>query len=300
MTSLLPAPGEPDACYLVDLSGWARAAWEVSLPARADTGERIEVVRAVVARLVRLLVDQDPAYLGIAADTPGRVWQHDLWPDYKAGRRDPGDDYHAQVERLGEIFARHRIPVFRAAGFQADDLLAAAAGRARAAGLRVVIVSRDHDLFQLLDEEGEIIAWDGKSNEAIGAPEVRAHHEGVGPAQLADLLALVGHEGEAPGVPGVGLKTAARLLLKHGSLEEVLRKWQWHPGKLGPALRDGAAAARLSRQLVTLRADAPLDFDLRELRLGWDQEDAAALRRLGVTLGIRSMVGVEALPKDRR
>lgn len=297
MATLLPAPGEPDACYLVDLSGWARAAWEVSPPTRAENGERVEVVRTVVARLVRLLVDQAPAYLGIAADTPGRVWQHELWPAYKAARREPGDDYHAQVTRLFEVFALHRIPVFRAPGHQADDLLAAAATLARGAGLRVVIVSRDHDLWQLLDEAGEVIAWDGKAPTAIGAPEVRAHHEGVGPALLADLRALVGHEGDAPGVEGVGLKTAARMLLRHGSLEEVLRKWQWHAGKLGPAIRDGAAAARLSRQLVELRADAPIDFDLEALRLGWGHDDAAALRRLGATLGIRSMIDVEALPK---
>lgn len=300
MTTLLPAPGEPDACYLVDLSGWARAAWEVCPPTRADSGERVEVVRAVVAKLVRLLLDQDPAYLGIAADTPGRVWQHDLWTPYKAGRREPGDEYHAQIARLFEVFAAHRVPVFSAPGFQADDLLAAATTRARGAGLRVVIVSRDRDLWQLLDETGDVIAWDGKATTAIGAPEVREHHEGVGPALLADLHALVGHEGEAPGIEGVGLKTAAKMLLRHGSLEEVLRKWQWHPGKLGPAVRDGAEAARLSRQLVGLRADAPIDFDLEALRLGWGHEDAAKLRQLGLALGIRSMLDVEALPKGTR
>jgi len=300
MTTLLPAPGEPDACYLVDLSGWARAAWEVCPPTRADSGERVEVVRAVVAKLVRLLVDQDPAYLGIAADAPGRVWQQELWPAYKAGRREPGEEYHAQIGRLFEVFAAHSIPVFSAPGYQADDLLAAATACARGAGLRVVIVSRDRDLWQLLDEAGDVIAWDGKAPTAIGAPEVREHHEGVGPALLADLQALVGHEGEAPGVEGVGLKTAAKMLLRHGSLEEVLRTWQWHPGKLGPALRDGAAAARLSRQLVGLRADAPIDFDLEALRLGWGHEEAARLRQLGAALGIRSMLDVDALPKGRR
>ncbi len=298
--TLLPAPGEPDACYLIDLSGWARAAWEVCPPTRAETGERVEVVRAVVAKLVRLLVDQEPAYLGIASDTPGRVWQHDLWPAYKAARREPGAEYHAQIERLVEVFELHRIPVFRAPGFQADDLIAAAAAHARGASLRVVIVSRDRDLWQLLDEEGEIIAWDGKSAQAIGAAEVRVHHEGVGPAQLADLLALAGHGDEAPGVEGVGAKTAARLLLRHGSLDEVLRKWSWQTGKLGPALRDGADTARLSRRLVALRADAPIAFDLEALRVGWGDEDAAALRRLGATLGIRGMMAVESLPKDRR
>jgi DNA polymerase-1 len=295
--TLLPAPGEPDACYLVDLGGWARAAWETCPPARAESQERVEVVRAVVARLVRLLVEQAPAYLGFAADSPGRVFQHDLWPAYKAGRREPGELYDAQLERLAEILALHRIPLFRAAGFQAVDLLAAAAARARAAELRVVLVSRDHRLFQLLDEEGEVIAWDGKAVTAIGAPEVRARFDGAGPAQLADLRALVGHEDEAPGIPGVGTKTAAKLLVRHGTLEEVLRKWSWQTGKLGIALRDGADAARLSRRLVELRADAPIDFELAALRVGWGSEDAATLRRLGAALGIRSMAEVDPMPK---
>ena len=298
--TLLPAPGEPDACFLVDLSGWARAAWEICPPTRAETGERIEVVRAVVGRLVRLLLDHQPAYLGFAVSSVGRVWQHDLWPAYKASRRDPGDEYHAQLERLVEILSLHRIPVFRAPGYQAEDLVAAATARAREAGLRVVIVSRDRALFQLLDEEGEIIAWDGKSTTAIGAAEVRERNEGIGPAQLADLRALVGHEDEAPGIPGVGLKIAARMLLRHGSLAEVLRKWQWQTGKLGPALRDGADAARLSRRLVELRADAPIAFELSSLRVGWGSEDAAALRRMGAALGIRSMIDVEAMPKGMR
>lgn len=295
--TLLPAPGEPDGCYLVDLSGWARAAWETCPPSRAETGERVEVVRAVVGRLVRLLVEQQPASLAFAADTPGPVWRQALWPGYRASRRDPGELYHAQLERLAEIARLHRIPVLRAPGFQADDLLAAATVRARAKGLRVVLVSRDHRLWTLLDEEGEIIAWDGKSPTPVGAAEVRARHDGVGPALLADLRALVGHEDDAPGIPGVGQKTAARLLLRHGSLGEVLRKWQWQAGKLGPALRDGAEAALLSRRLVELRADAPIDLDLAELRVGWGREEAAALRRLGAALGIQRLTEVEDMPK---
>jgi DNA polymerase-1 len=295
--TLLPAPGEPDGCYLVDLSGWARAAWEICPPSRADGGERVEVVRAVVARLVRLLVEQQPAFLGFAADAAGPLWRQELWPGYRASRKDPGEHYHAQSARLVEIARLHRIPVYRAPGFQADDLLAAATTQARAAGLRVVLVSRDHRLWSLVDEEGEIIAWDGKSPTAVGAAEVRARHDGVGPALLGDLRALVGHEEDAPGIPGVGQKTAARMLLRHGSLGEVLRKWQWQSGKLGPALRDGAEAAHLSRRLVELRADAPIDFDLDELRVGWGSEEAAELRRLGAALGIRSMVEVEDMPK---
>ncbi len=294
--ALLPAPGELDACYLVDLSGWARSAYEVARPA-AREGDRFETVRAVAGKLVNLILEQQPEYLGFCADTPGRLWQHDLWPAYKSKRRPPGDDYHAQVARIREVLAAHRIPVFAAEGFQADDLFAAAVPRARAAGLRVVIVSRDQDLWQLLDEDGHVIAWDAQTRAVIGAAEVRASYEGIGPDLLGDLLALTGDGDEAPGIPHVGVKTAAKLLLRFRSLDAVLERWRWARPGLAEKIRDGAASARLSRELVRLRGDAPIEWDLATLRVGWDEDDAKKLRALGAELGIGAMVGVKALPK---
>ena len=285
--TLLPAPGEPDACYLIDLSGWARGIHEVRRPLAGDH----VVSRSVVGRLVNLLLDQQPAYLAVAADTPGATWQNAIWHGYKARRVDPGAAYDAEIETILRVLAAHRIPVFRAAGFEADDLLATAARRARRAGLRVVIVSRDHDLYQLCDEAGEIVIWDGVAVTATGAPEVRARY-GVDPPQLADLMALAGDSDEAPGIAGVGEKTAAELLRKRGSLAEVLRKWDWETGARRARLRDGAAAAWMSRQLVTLREDAPLDFDLAEMAVGWGADDARIIRQLGEELEIPRMVGV--------
>ncbi len=292
--TLLPAPGEPDACYVIDLSGWARGIHEVRRPL---VGDHV-VSRSVVGRLVNLLLDQQPAYLAVAADTPGATWQNAIWPGYKAKRVDPGPAYVAEIETILRVLAAHRIPVFRAAGFEADDLLATAAKRARRAGLRVVIVSRDHDLWQLCDEAGEIVCWDGTAETAIGAPEVRTRY-GVGPELLADLMALAGDSDEAPGIAGVGEKTAAELLRKRGSLAETLRKWDWETGARRTRLRDGADAARMSRELVTLREDAPLDFDLSEMAVGWNAADAMVIRTLGAELEIPRMLGVlpEGFPK---
>jgi 5'-3' exonuclease len=292
--TLLPAPGEPDACYVIDLSGWARGIHEVRRPLAGDH----VVSRSVVGRLVNLLLDQKPAFLAVAADTPGATWQNAIWSGYKAKRVDPGPTYDAEIETILRVLTAHRIPVFRAAGFEADDLLATAARRARGAGLRVVIVSRDHDLWQLCDEAGELVIWDGAADTAVGAPEVRARY-GVGPDLLRDLMALAGDGDEAPGIAGVGEKTAAELLRKRGSLAEVLRKWDWETGARRARLRDGGDAARMSRDLVTLREDAPLCFDLAEMAVGWDAADAAAIRALGEELEIPRMLGVlpQGFPK---
>jgi 5'-3' exonuclease len=292
--TLLPAPGEPDACYLLDLSGWARGIHEVRRPLAGDH----VVSRSVVGRLVNLLLDQQPAFLAVAADTPGATWQNAIWPGYKAKRVDPGEAYDAEIETILRVLTAHRIPVLRAAGFEADDLLATAARRARGAGLRVVIVSRDHDLWQLCDEAGEVVVWDGAAETAVGAPEVRARY-GVGPELLADLMALAGDGDEAPGIAGVGEKTAAELLRKRGSLAETLRKWDWETGARRQRLRDGGDAARMSRELVTLREDAPIHLDLAEMAVGWDAADAAAIRALGAELEIPRMLGVlpQGFPK---
>src|SRR5438067_1406301 len=92
--TLLPAPGEPDACYLVDLPSWARAIHQAT---RASPDHNV-VVRSVVGRLVSLLVEQEPAYLGVAVDTPGPTWQRAIWADYKAKRVAPGPAYDAEID----------------------------------------------------------------------------------------------------------------------------------------------------------------------------------------------------------
>lgn len=300
----LPEPGDPLACYVLDLSSWTRVLYEVSAPARALTGERIEVVRAFCSRLRRLLVEQRPAFLGVGADVPaGPSVRRSQWSAYKAGRKAPGEAYDAQHERCVQVLGMHQVPVCRGGGLEADDWVAALAAHAHKTGMRVVVISRDHDLWQLVDDTIPLVVWDQRTDEAVGEREVRARYHGLLPTQLADMWALAGQGDEAPGIEGVGEKTAAELLRKRQGLEEVLRKWQWHSGVLGTRLRDGAASARLSRELVRLRADAPLDVQALDLRVGWQAEDAEKLRQLAAELGIEGMRNVAAFapkPLDAR
>ncbi len=296
VTALLPAPGEPDACYLVDLSNWSRPCYAVE-----GAGA---VVRGCVGKLVTLLLEHAPAYLGFAVDLPGRTWHHDLWAGYHSKRTTPGDAYFDALNVVVQILRAHRMPVWSSPGHNADDVIATATAEARAAGLRVVIVSRDQDLWQLVDKQGSVIAWDGKSPEAIGADDVRAKYHGIGPAWLGDLLALAGDGDEAPGVPGCGVVKGAALLKRYGPtgdnpLEMVLKHGPAASGKLAANLREHADAARLGRKLVTLRK-APIVWDLEELEVGWDADDAAEIRRMGAALGNARMIGVEASPKPGR
>lgn len=305
-----PAPGEPDTLYIVDLSSMVRGRWGAIKPPPDDVHD-LQVVISMCQWLRILIAEVQPARVVFAADVPGPTWHRDLWPDFHAKRVHPGPGYDAQFGRIAEILELHRLPIVSAAGFLADDVIATLTKQARREGLRVVVVSRDHDLWFLIDEAGEVICWDGSEKGGpIGPMEVVKRY-GVLPHQLADLKALTGEDDEAPGVPTIGEKTAAILLGRFGTLAEVLRKWQWETkgvnSKQRDALRLGGAAALLSRELVGLRSDVllgkmgePFDFD--DAIVTWSEADAAAIRAMGeeLDIGILRQAGRKRPLVDRR
>jgi DNA polymerase I len=300
----LPEPGAGDACYLLDLSSWARALYEFhrSRGVDVDHPDSVLVAAGVLKRLIDdVLVAREPAFLAVAMDGLGELgWRHALWADYKAARRaaPPGPGYVRQLDVLLEVFLQHRIPVLQGHGQEADDYLGALTHRARAAGLRVVLLSLDHDLWQLFEtaEPRAVVAWDVSGGRVFTVADVQQIH-GVPPELLTQAMALAGNGDEAPGIAGIGPAKAARLLARHKTLETVLKHWQWETGKLGPTIRDGAAAARMSLELVTLDRHAPVACTLDELAVGWSEADAAAICRLGVKHGLGILRDARALPK---
>src|SRR6185369_13358945 len=216
----LPPPGAPDVLYLVDLSGYVFRAYHAVAPLSSPSGEPTHATYGTVNMLSKLVDDRKPAYLGIAMDSPGRTFRDDLDAIYKAHRPPPPEDLVVQMKRCKEIVEAYRIPIFAADNLEADDLLAVAVQRAKARGLRVVIASSDKDLMQLVDDE-QVMLWDAMRDKVYGVPEVTAKF-GVPPGQVRDLLALVGDASDnVPGVPGVGMKTAAELLAQFGTLDGV-------------------------------------------------------------------------------
>jgi DNA polymerase-1 len=303
----LPEPGAPDALYVLDLSSWARGIYEGirgrAAPERrgdVDNPESVAVAHIVSRRFVdAVLVDRKPAFLAVAldmiGDTPSRA---SIWPGYKAGRTPPGPGYARQVGILLDVFLAHRIPCFQGSGFEADDFIGAITRRARKAALRVVILSKDHDLWQLFESADPtgVVAWDVAGDKVYGAADVVSHY-GVVPEKLVDLMALAGDKDEAPGVDGIGEKKAAVLLNKYETLETTLERWQWLlPNKMAAMLRDGAESARLSKKLVTL-LDAPVSCSLQGLAVGWTAEEAKAIDALGVKHHLPVLRDVIAYPK---
>ncbi|HET6337193.1 MAG TPA: 5'-3' exonuclease H3TH domain-containing protein, partial [Polyangiales bacterium] len=278
----LPAPGDPRALYVVDISGYVFRAYHALPPLQSPQGEPTHAVLGVTTMLQRLIEDQRPALLAIAMDSKGRSFRHQMFPEYKATRQAAPPDLGQQVARLREIIDAFAIPVLHEEGVEADDLIASLAHRARAEGHPVVIVSADKDMLQLVGDD--IVMYDTGRNIVYG-PEETVAKLGVPPALVRDYLALVGDTSDnIPGVPSVGPKTAVSLLTQFGSLDGVYASLdQLGKKAVREKLETHRDKAYLSRDLATLKGDLDLGVSIAGLaRQPPDNERLQALfRELG-------------------
>lgn len=288
----LPPAGADDVLYLIDLSGYVFRAYHAIGPLSSPTGEPTHATLGTVTMLAKLVDERKPVYLGVAMDSVGPRKRNEIDPRYKAHRPAPPDDLKVQIKRCRELVEAYRMPAFMVDGLEADDLLATAVTRACAEGLRVVIASSDKDLMQLVDGE-RVLLWDAMRDKVYGVPEVTAKF-GVPPSQLRDLLALVGDASDnVPGVPGVGLKTGAELLAQFGSFDVLYSGLdKIKKQRIRESLSNNEAEARLSRELVTLCRDAPINLNLNELR--YRGPDTVRLRKIFTDLGFSRLL--KALP----
>jgi DNA polymerase-1 len=234
-------------------------------------------VYGVVAALRKILDRDKPAYLGVVFDVKGPTFRHEEFPGYKADRKPMPDDLAAQVPALKEVLRALRIATEESPRYEADDVMASLAARAAARGLRTVIVTTDKDLLQVID--GSTTVWNPSKEIAIDEGNVKDVF-GVGAGQVVDVLALWGDPSDnVPGVPGIGEKTAKSLIQEFGSLDGLLRDLE---RVRNPRVREKIAQNReileLSRRLVTVTRDLPLDLDLD--RYAVQEPDEEETRRL--------------------
>jgi len=214
--------------------------------------------------LLKLIRDYRPDYLAVVIDVSGdrESFRSELYPQYKANRSPTPEDFPVQVERCLEILGAMRIPVFGEAGVEADDVIATIVRRLEAEHpeLSIRIVSRDKDLAQLITDRVELL--DIYKDEAV-RPEALFGTEGVAPGHVRDILALMGDTTDnIPGVPGIGPKTAAQLILQYGSLDGLLEHIDEIKGKRRENIEASRDVLELSRKLVTLKDDLDVELDL--------------------------------------
>ncbi|MFO0679323.1 MAG: DNA polymerase I [Polyangiaceae bacterium] len=278
--SALPPVASDDVLYLVDLSGYVFRAYHAIAPLSSSKGEPTHAVLGTVNMLQRVVNDRRPKMLAIVMDSKGPTFRKELDPRYKANRPPPPADLKQQMNRCRDVVQAYKFAVFQKDGVEADDLIATLVKRAKAEGIRSVIVSSDKDLMQLVgDDDTDVVLWDTMRNRVFGPGEVREKF-GVPPSQVRDLLALMGDTSDnVPGVAGVGPKTASDLLLKFGSLDAIYaRIADVERAKLRESLATSEAEARLSQKLVTLKDDVAIDFSRQGVTVG--EPDAEALRTL--------------------
>jgi DNA polymerase-1 len=286
---------------LIDGSGYVFRAFFALPPMSRPDGTPVNAVFGFTSMLFRLMQDRPGDDLVVVFDAGRTTFRNDLYDKYKANRAEPPPELVPQFALVREAARAFGLPVAEVAGFEADDLMASYAKLAGAAAEPVTIVSSDKDLMQLVGDGVEM--WDPMKAKPIGRDEV-VERFGVGPELVRDCLALAGDSSDnVPGVPGIGVKTAAALLLEHGSLEGLLANLdKIKQPKRREVLAQNVDNARLSYELVGLRDDAPVPLALDELRRR--EPDKAALLAFLQDNGFKSLVarvgGLEAVAEARR
>ncbi|MBR9807843.1 MAG: DNA polymerase I [Alphaproteobacteria bacterium] len=264
------APVDKDShLYLVDASAYIFRAFHALPPlTRQSDGLPIGAVSGFCNMLFKLLEDlkgdDRPTHFACIFDKSSITFRNDLYDQYKANRPEPPEELRPQfplVRRAAEAFAAHAIEM---EGFEADDLIATYARQAEARGARVTIVSSDKDLMQLVSDK--VVMLDTMKNRTLGREEVFEKF-GVGPEKVVDIQSLAGDSVDnVPGAPGIGVKTAAQLLDEYGDLETLLeRAEEIKQPKRRQTLIENADLIRISKQLVTLKDDVPLELPLEDL-----------------------------------
>jgi len=273
--------------YLIDGSGFVFRAFHALPPLTRPDGTPVNAVLGFSNMLWKILRETDADHAAVIFDTARRTFRNDIFEPYKANRGETPEELIPQFPLVREAAGAFNLASVELDGFEADDLIAAYTEAAQARGARVTIVSADKDLMQLVAGES-VVMYDYFKSREIG-PEQVTERFGVGPERVVDVQALAGDSTDnVPGVPGIGVKTAAQLINDYGDLDELLgRAEEIRQPKRRQNLIEHAEMARLSRTLVTLRRDAPLPLPLEALARR--QPEPGALRAFFQENGFRSI-----------
>ncbi|CAH2600940.1 DNA polymerase I [Rhodovastum atsumiense] len=296
------AVATPPHLVLIDGSGFIFRAFHALPPMTRPDGTPVNAVFGFTNMLAKLVKEHVGTHLAVIFDAGRITFRNELYDLYKAQRPEPPEELRPQFALVRDATAAFGVPAIELAGWEADDLIASYARCVREAGGRATIVSSDKDLMQLIRPGVDML--DPIKQKPIGPAEVMEKW-GVAPEKLVEVQALMGDAVDnVPGVPGIGPKTAAQLVTEYGDLEAVLAA---APGMKASKKRDSliahAEAARLSRRLVELRADAPLPTPLEALVVRQPDRDRLAtwLREQGfrstvVRLGLEDQAPAAMAP----
>ncbi|MBT8215342.1 MAG: DNA polymerase I [Acidimicrobiia bacterium] len=251
-----------------------RAFYALPSDLATSQGQVTNAAYGFTSMLIKLLGDEHPDGLAVAWDVKGGTFRNEQFPEYKAQREAPPDIFRSQVPLIEKVAQVMEVPQFGIAGYEADDVIATLAERAKADGWEVLVVTGDRDAFQLIEPAIRVMyTRRGITDTVIADAAYLNERYGITPEQYVEYAAMRGDTSDnLPGVTGVGEKTAARLLNEYGSLEEIYE----HLDEMSPKLGENLAAAReqvfLNRELMALVRTVDIDVDIESLRLAeWER-----------------------------
>ncbi len=253
-------------------------------------GMNTSAVMGFCNTLNEVLAKERPTYLGVAFDPHGPTFRSEAYAQYKAQREETPEDIRRSVPVIKEVLAAMRIPVLEVEGFEADDVIGTLAKKAGQEGVKTYMLTPDKDYGQLVG--GNVVMYrprHGGGYETLDANGVCAKYGISSTAQVIDLLGLMGDAADnIPGCPGVGEKTAVKLLQQFGSIDSLLERTSELKGALKKKVEENAEQIRFSKFLATIRTDVPVELNLDALRVA--EPDAGELRRIFTELEFKTLL----------
>ena len=259
-------------------------------------GMNTSAVMGFCNTLNEVLTKENPTHIGVAFDH-GKTFRHDAFPEYKAQREETPEDIKLSVPLIKQVLEAMRIPILQVDGFEADDIIGTIATRFGADGIDTFMLTPDKDYGQLIGPNVFMYRpRHGGGYEILGEKEVEAKYGIPTPAQVIDLLALMGDSADNfPGCPGVGEKTAAKLINQFGSIDNMLQHTDEIKGKLREKVENAVEDIKMSKFLATIRTDVPMQLELDELKV--EQPDETKLRAIFEELEFKTLIN-KFLNKD--
>lgn len=303
----MPAEDHDQTLYLIDGHAQMFRAYHAIRGGMTSpvTGEPTNATFAFTGLILKLLSQYKPKYVAMAIDSHGDTFRHGIYPEYKANRSEPPEDFAPQIPRMLEIARLFGIPILEVPGDEADDIMATLAVKltTESDDVRVRLVAKDKDLEQVLSDR--VTLFDAHTDTELTV-EGLAEKKGITPQQVIDYQTLIGDSTDnIPGVKGIGPKTASKLLAEHGSVKGIVEHVNQLKGKQKENIQNAISNGDLdlTRQLVTLKLDTQIPFALEDAAYG--PIDADRLDEIFQQLGfnrhrtdLQQLVGKPATDKD--
>ncbi len=274
--------GEKPLLLLFDGNALVHRAFHALPPlTQPKTGELVNAVYGFASTLLKVFTDFKPTHWAVAFDRPTPTFRHEMFEDYKAQRPAAPEELKSQIRKVHQLVDAFHIPVFEIDGFEADDVLGTLSKQADEQGIETVIVTGDNDMLQsVLPRVKALAPRRGFTDTVLYDEQTVEQKYGIKPEQLPDLKALVGDVSDnIPGLPGIGEKTATKLLQQYGSLQGIYNHiGEITPGKLQDTLHKYSTQAFRNKELSTIVKDVPIKLDLRTCQVShYDRNEVAEL-----------------------